>query len=132
FEHLDCENGIRLMRDCYRLLSNGGVFRIALPNFRRVFDAYLKQDWQYFDLLNTDKFVLGLPSVDSKNPVLIDFINYSVYQYGEHKCCYDVEKVSQILKGIGYHSIIETPYKENIDVANKLRTKYTFYVDAVK
>src|SRR2546425_2533045 len=50
FEHLEYKEGQELLRECYRALRPGGVFRISLPNFKGMFDAYLRGDHEYFDL----------------------------------------------------------------------------------
>jgi SAM-dependent methyltransferase len=44
FEHLEHDDGVRLMRDCHRVLQPGGTFRAALPDFPELFRAYLERD----------------------------------------------------------------------------------------
>src|SRR5205085_8185171 len=61
FEHLEYKQGLRLLRDCYRALRPGGVFRIALPNFEELFAAYLRRDEDYFSLVNINEM---LPDVE--------------------------------------------------------------------
>ena len=53
FEHLEYQHGLKLMRDCYRALRPGGVFRIVLPNYRGAFEAYLRGDYEYFELIDS-------------------------------------------------------------------------------
>jgi len=129
FEHLDCKQGLRLMRDCYRALRPGGVFRIALPNFEGLFAAYLRRDESYFDLVSGPEY---LPEVEPETKTLVDYVNFGVYQVGEHKCVYDKEKTILLLRKLGYSNVAPADYQEGIDPASQLRRRYSFYVEAVK
>jgi predicted SAM-dependent methyltransferase len=129
FEHLEYAQGVRLMRDCYRALRPGGVFRISLPNFKGLFEAYLKGDGEYVDGVQIREV---LPEVEAGTETLVDHINYGVYQYGEHKCVYDEEKLLLILQRIGYSSVAPSEFREGVDPASPLRRRYSFYVEAVK
>ena len=132
FEHLEYEHGLRLMHDCYRTLRPGGVFRIVLPNLRGFFEAYLRGEKEYFDEL--DPFIYAyMPSViESGTKTLIDYINFGVYQNGEHKYIYDEEKLDLILEKIGYTSVVPSSYQEGIDLDVSFRQRYSFYMEAVK
>ena len=129
FEHLEYRHGLKLMRDCHRALRAGGTFRIVLPNFRRAFEAYLRGDSKYFDLVDIRE---KLPEVEPGTETLVDHINYGVYQRGEHKCIYDEEKIILILQKIGYRSVALSSYQEGIDPDSLSRLRYSFYVEAVK
>lgn len=129
FEHLEYAQGLRLMNDCFRALRPGGAFRISLPNFKGLFEAYLKGDALYMDGVNIREV---LPAVEEGTETLVDHVNYGVYQYGEHKCVYDEEKVILLLKRIGYSVVAASDYREGIDPASPLRRRYSFYVEAVK
>ncbi len=43
-EHIDELDGLKLLRNCYRVLVPGGKLRITCPDLRRYIEAYL--DWQ--------------------------------------------------------------------------------------
>ena len=60
FEHLNYGNAVALLRECYRALQPGGVFRAALPDFTGVFQAYLSGDVDYFKLPGTFALLLQL------------------------------------------------------------------------
>lgn len=128
FEHLEYEQGLYLMRDCYRALRQGGTFRIVLPDFRRLFDAYLKNDTEYFELLDS----VVASAIQPEHRSIVDFINYGVYQFGEHKCIHDQEKLKRVLFDIGFSSVIQSSYEESVDIEAPLRRRYSFYVNAVK
>ncbi len=129
FEHLEPEQGFRLLRDCHRALEMGGVFRVSLPDFRRAFDAYLKNDASYFAVIERSQV---LPAREAGTEAIVDFINYNAYQNGEHHCIYDEEKMIRLLSHVGFRDARSTGPKEELDPASELRRQYSFYVEAVK
>jgi predicted SAM-dependent methyltransferase len=129
FEHLEYRDGLKLMRACYRALRPGGVFRAAMPNFKGVFDAYIRGDHEYVNLIDILK---TLPEVESGTETLVDHVNYGVYQSGEHKCIYDEEKLSLLLRKMGFSSVYTSSYQEGMDVAEPIRQRYSFYIEAIK
>lgn len=40
-EHLDSEAGLRLLRECFRILQPGGILRVAVPDLERIAVGYL-------------------------------------------------------------------------------------------
>ncbi len=131
WEHLPFEDGYQLLNDCYRWLEKGGVFRIVLPDFDSTFRAYVAQDRAYFQILHQSGVVSNHQGLtDGTN--LIDFINYSVYQEGQHRYIYNPEKLMQILRYIGYSEVKVSSFDQAIDVGTPLRKQYSFYVEATK
>lgn len=131
WEHLSFEDGYDLLKDCYRWLQKGGTFRIVLPDFERVFDAYLTQNRAYFDVLSNAEIMPGRDGLTDGTD-LVDFVNYAVYQEGQHKFIYDAAKLTRILKLIGYSEVRVTEFNSEIDISAPLRTAYSFYLEAVK
>lgn|SRR5438128_3938433 len=129
FEHLSYGDAVALLRECRRTLQPGGVFRAALPNFKADFEAYLRGDAGYFHLL--DVFEL-LPRVKLGTKTLVDYINYSVYQSGEHKWIMDEEKMLVLLKHVGFNSVAISSFREGIDPVSELRRSQSFYVEAIR
>jgi SAM-dependent methyltransferase len=129
FEHLDYQHGVALMRECHRVLKPGGVFRISLPNFRGLFQAYLAGDDDYVGLID---ICAELPQLEPGTELLVDHVNFGVYQNGEHKWIYDEDKVVLLLKRLGYRSASQTSFQAGIDPDDPIRRKYSFYVEAVK
>jgi glycosyltransferase involved in cell wall biosynthesis len=129
FEHLEYKHGLKLMRDCYEALRPGGVFRIALPNLKQWFDAYLRKDREYVELIDISR---ALPEVEPGTETFVDYINYGVYQSGEHKCIYDEEKISLILLKFGYSSVTISSFQKDIDPSTPERQRYSFYIEAIK
>lgn len=139
FEHLDYPQGVKLMRDCYRMLRPGGTFRFCLPNFKRAFEAYVNRDQEFLNgLLEMqwpDQSVdirRVLPEVELGTESIADYVNYVVYQSGEHKCIYDEEKVIKLLRHIGFSQAAESSFEPGIDIDSRVRRTYSFYLEAVK
>lgn len=129
FEHLSFDEGLALMRESHRVLSDGGRFRIALPTFRAMFQAYLDGDDRYFDTIAIEDL---FPNAPRDTLTRIDHVNYGVYQHGEHRAVYDEDKTTALLKVAGFHNPQSVPFDKDIDPDNALRRRYTFYVDAYK
>lgn len=129
FEHVQYGEALNLLRECYQLLKPGGVFRICLPDFKGACAAYLRNDRDYFDLVDVDLF---LPEVEPGTVTLIDFINFAAYQSGEHKRVFDEEKIILLLHKIGYSSVEVSSFQSEIDAPGEVRTRYSFYVEARK
>lgn len=139
-EHLDYRHGVQLMRDCYRCLEVGGTFRLALPDFRKLFTSYVQGDnrlYEEFDQLVGPDFGENFELIRGLEPELrgramVDYVNYGVYQYGEHKMIYDEEKLRIVLESVGFRSIAATEFREDLDPGDPLRRNYSFYVEALK
>jgi SAM-dependent methyltransferase len=129
FEHLEYRYGMRLMRDCYRALQPAGVFRMAMPNFRGLFEAYLRDDYDYVRLIDISE---AQPDVERGTESLVDYVNYGVYQFGEHRCIYDERKLKLILERIGFRSVYSSSYRQGLDPDDPIRRRYSFYIEAVK
>jgi len=129
FEHLEYRHSLSLLADCYRVLQPEGVFRISLPDFKSSFRAYLSADSSHFDLLDLREL---LPEVEPGTETLVDHLNFGVYQHGDHKCIYDEEKIMTVLRRLGYRSVVQSPFKPEIDPDDPVRLRHSFYVEAIK
>jgi predicted SAM-dependent methyltransferase len=125
FEHLEYRNGAALLRDCYRVLKPGGVLRLCMPNYRACFEAYLQHDCDFFRLVD-----YGLAEPETRT--LGDYMTYSLYQFGEHKCFYDEERFQVILSKIGFSVVTTSTFTPEFDIDSELRRKYSYYIQAVK
>jgi len=127
-ERLSYRDAVELLRECRRTLQPGGVFRAALPDFRDVFEAYLRGDWDFFTILDTFKLV---PQLKPGTKTLTDYVTYCVYQYGEHKWIMDEEKMVVLLRDIGFKSVAISSFREDVDPGSELRRTRSFYVEAI-
>jgi predicted SAM-dependent methyltransferase len=129
FEHLEYRHGIRLMTDCHRVLKRGGTFRLSLPDYREIFRAYIQGNSEYFSLID-DRWLGSLR--DQNTATVVDYVNYAVYQHGEHKFIYDEDKLILLLQALGYSSVCRTDYKEGLDSGEPVRQRYSLFVEAIK
>jgi SAM-dependent methyltransferase len=129
FEHLEFRHGLKLMRDCQRVLRPGGTFRLSLPDYRQIFSAYIQGNSEYFSLID-DRW-LG-PMRDRNTATVVDYVNYAVYQHGEHRFIYDEEKLILLLQALGYSSVSRTDHKEDLDSGEPVRRRYSLFVEAIK
>lgn len=133
FEHLEYGDGLRLMRDCHRALRPGGVFRVALPVFKDLFSRYLQVgEGPDLSAEQSAGILKRMPDLEPDTETMVDWINYGVYQNGEHKYIYDEKKIMLLLRKLGYSSVIESEYTEGVDPDTEIRRRYSFYVEAVK
>jgi len=58
------------------------------------------------------------------------FINYVFYQFGEHKYCYDFEKINILLKTVGFNYIVKDKFNPKEDT--EVRKNYSLYIIADK
>lgn len=52
-EHLSREDGLQFLQECYRVLKNGGVLRIACPDLDQLIGSYLDDTWRSADWVKT-------------------------------------------------------------------------------
>ena len=128
-EHLEYRDGVNLMKQCYRVLAPGGVFRASLPDYSKLFKAYLAGDRAFLDLIDIGEV---LPEVEPGTETMVDFVNYGVYDHGHHRCIYDPLKMRRLLKGMGYSSVVNSSYREEVDPSSSVRRRYSYYVEAYK
>ena len=124
-EHIYDDQVSKLLKSCHDVMRRSGRIRICLPDFRKLINAYVTGDLEFFSLL---------PVGDSKNP--ISFLEYCAYQYNgrenDHKALYDFHKVRKMLSDAGFVNIKESQFDPSIDVDTEDRKRYSLYVDAQK
>lgn len=129
-EHLEHEELVAHLKECYRILKNDAVLRLGVPDFEKVFRDYSAHNDTRVDELKdllSEKFSLPEDLI-----CRMDWVNRAVHEFGEHKTCLDWEKVRNLLKYAGFdeNKIIQTEFQDNIDLL--ARKKMTFYVEARK
>ncbi len=72
------------------------------------------------------------PGVDPETMPYSELLNISFYQYGEHVCFYDEERVIRILRSIGFSEAWVSEYKEGADLSDEIRRTSSFYIEGEK
>ncbi|GAA4965537.1 hypothetical protein GCM10023225_05800 [Kineococcus glutinatus] len=97
FEHLSLEAGIRLMRECRRVLRPGGVVRIAMPDLKYVAERYLDR-WRDQAWLRDP----GFDWIDTPCRML----NVAMREWG-HTYVYDADELRLRLQQSGFTTVRE-------------------------
>lgn len=129
-EHLEHEDLLAHLKECHRVLRPGGVLRLGVPDFEKVFRSYCAGDKEF---LETRRAALGsLFGLPGNLICAADFINKAVYEFGQHKTCLDPEKTRNLLIFCGFSAegISTKEFDQNIDVPS--RRELTFFVEACK
>jgi predicted SAM-dependent methyltransferase len=130
-EHIKTPDAIKLMQECFSKMVPGGVFRVCLPDFFQLYRAYVEKDWKFYEIFNWNDFS------DARYRTFIDIVEWSNYQYdpepcNEHKSNWDQDKFEAIAKFVGFSQVNKSWPDPSIDSMDPVRTKFSFYVDAIK
>jgi len=90
-EHLNYNEGLHFLKDCFRVLKPGGVIRIAVPDGEKMMRMYLEKKLDVFDDVNQNCAKNKSQAVKLWS-VLID----------QHKIIYDWETLKQIGEEAGF------------------------------
>lgn len=130
-EHLSAPEGASLLGDCYRVLRPGGRLRTCLPDFSRLAHAYMSGDTEYFAPLY-DIFAGRIGDGVPGSGTIMDAVNNGLYQFGEHRCMYDLEKLAKLLTAIGFSQVESSSFDPAIDGSWDSREHFSLYVDAFR
>ncbi|HEY8784041.1 MAG TPA: hypothetical protein VIM16_20600 [Mucilaginibacter sp.] len=132
FEHLDKSFEVPFfLEECKRIMKEGAVLRIAVPDIEKFIIAYYKNDTSLWSSLgyNIDALPKGF---DTKVAIL----NHIFRQDGEHKYAYDFEGLSYVLLKHGFKNITRQQYRQALDEQLKddqeNHSRHSLYVDCVK
>ena len=98
-EHFDLKKGLAILRECYRVLTPGGVIRLIVPDARKIVSTYLHQP---NELLKRQDTNTGLP---------IEALNSYFRQRYEHQFLYDVEMLRYCLINAGFGGITQVGFQ---------------------
>lgn len=133
-EHLEYPKAaLDFVRECYRLLTPGGVLRIIVPGIEKIIGAYVQGDQAFFAIQEEMH-----PSWCTTK---LEHLMYALQQNGQHKYGYDFETLEKLLSQAGFGEIVESDYNKSqvddlrIDYRAKTDNKgkyLSLYVDATK
>lgn len=111
-EHIPLDKGKHVLKECRRILKNGGVMRLVVPDLFYYAEKYVDQ---------TKEFLKKSELVQNRE-VHDKFLNtlYGAYlkknRYGaEHCYMYDLPTLVSILKKVGFEKVRKCQYQEGED-----------------
>jgi len=130
FEHL-CRDGAKLfLKDALRVLDNGGVLRVSVPDLQHFINNYIaKKDANEF----MSKMHVSAPPLNSlRQKLLLFFVGYR-----HHQWMYDGVSLSKLMLESGFKDVIvqnagETCIKNFIGLNLFEREEESVYVEAIK
>jgi len=103
FEHVSYRRGLRMLRECRRVLKPGGRIRLATPNLRAFVDLFGEQtdelQQHYMDWF-VEKYLADVP-----NPRPAHVLNLFVRKWG-HQFVYDVATLTDAMAQAGFAEIV--------------------------
>lgn len=128
-EHLEHHELIFHLKECHRILKQGGILRLGVPDFPSIIQNYKDNAFldKHRNAVPGEKF--GLPD---KLICYMDLMNRAFYEFGKHRIGIDEQKITNLLIFAGFkkENIYLAEFDEKYDVA--VRRAATFYVQAVK
>lgn len=93
FEHLYRDEALHLLRDCHRVLKNGALLRISIPDL---------------------EYALALYAQGEKERMLQDyfFVEDGGNVYSRHKYMYDFEMLATLLSEVGFRDVTRRGFQE--------------------
>ncbi len=125
-DKLTSDEGMRVIRECRRVLKNGGIFRVVVSDTETALKAYSDNNNDYFENLR-NKISDYLPSDDTISP--IDFITRNANAWG-HKTLFDSRKITKMLMAAGFNNVREVAYDYMIDPADPVLKSVSICVEA--
>lgn len=128
-EHLERYDAERFLRECRRVLTNGGTLRLVVPDAEKYMRAYVSGDSAFFDDLKG----IGNPSVPLKFPVAV--VNQMFRMGGAHRYAWDFSELSAVLDACGFANVERSSFGQvdrrlDIDGREHWRARESLYVSA--
>ncbi len=128
-EHFSKEEGLRLLKECHRIIKSNGIIRIVVPDLKVLVDRYIA------GTLRSDDFVEKLGVLyESRQSRIKDFLS-TLMQF-PHKCMYDTSNMISVLDSIGFDAKGMVPFESRIEDIKSIeleeRTVDAVIVEGVK
>lgn len=110
FEHFSYpEPMLTIMKECHRVLKDGGTLSVCVLNAAFWVDAYMKGAFP------------ERPQSDFHQPAMhdnsrMDILNYTAYMDGEHKHLFDPEGLLNILSKAGFQRVEQRQFDPDLDL----------------
>jgi len=106
-EHFSKQEGIIFLRECHRVLRKNGIIRIVIPDLKLLITNYISGK------VPADEFVevLGVLYERKNNPIKNILMPLTQFP---HKCMYDINTLTRILRSIGFRVKPKDPFESDI------------------
>lgn len=130
-EHLDFDNAVAFLKECYRVLEAGGTMRLIVPDADKYIEARSTKNERFF----MDLAKIGNPSYPLVTPNMV--INQMFRMGGGHRYAWDFETICHFAKAIGFASaersaLNAVPPEYAIDGQDGWREIESVYVELIK
>lgn len=130
-EHFDYAMAPAFLKECVRVLEDGGWLRLIVPDAEKYLCAYCQNDSAFFEALK----YLGGRSEPLRTR--IEIVNQVFRMEGVHKFAWDFETLSMVLKEAGFAKVEQSRFGDitpdlNIDLTDFWRPIESLYVNAYK
>jgi hypothetical protein len=103
-EHLEFDDAVRFLAECYRVLEGGGSLRVIVPDAERYMRAYCDNDGEFFTRLAN----LGNSSAPLFPKVMV--CNQSFRMGGDHHFAWDFETLQYVGSKMGFSSVVRSEH----------------------
>jgi predicted SAM-dependent methyltransferase len=112
-KHLNAKQGVRVLKDFWRILKTDGVLRIATPDLKVCIDNYSDDNWR------SNPYYEKFKEIGTK----AELLNISFHNWG-HQYLYDQEELNRRLKEAGFKEINFCEFKKSgISELSNLETR---------
>jgi predicted SAM-dependent methyltransferase len=105
-EHLEYRTGIRMLRECFRVLKPGGKIRISTPDLGFLLELYNPRKTELQERYISRAVEVNLPAIRIPEDVFV--INNFFRAWG-HKFIYDYKVLKRAMESVGFVAV--TPQK---------------------
>lgn len=112
-EHIEIRTGIRMLKECFRVLKPGGKLRISMPNLAFLIGLY-KEEKTELQLREIKRIVdMVFPDIGIYQDAFV--INNFFKNWG-HKFIYDFKLLKLLLEKNGFSNVIEREVGKSEDI----------------
>ena len=139
-EHIYVDDVSRVLKEIYRVLKPGGLFRVTVPDLEIHAKNYVEKNKEFFDPI-IEKYKSRWDKQKNKYWLVRSpggaFMTRAVQRFYRHRWMYDFETLSSCLKEVGFSECHKMSFGNSCkDEAGKMDKKErafeTLYIDAIK
>lgn len=98
-EHLDYEDALKFLCECYRVLDSSGTMRVVVPDAEKYMRAYADNDAKFFDQFKE------LGGTSEPLPTNCAICNQMFHMGGHHRFAWDFETLQYAGRSVGFTEV---------------------------